>query len=109
MKPAYDDQNYLQGVTTKDIVAIQKHILAVEPLSNYYKMIAADVNKSESITASDITEIRKLILGYQEKFQKTQSWEFVDAEFGFNPAAPFKYPNHAKLNNLQKINMKIIS
>lgn len=102
LKPAYDDQNYLQGVTTKDIVAIQKHILAVEPLSNYYKMIAADVNKSESITASDITEIRKLILGYQEKFQKTQSWEFVDAEFGFNPAAPFKYPNHAKLNNLQK-------
>lgn len=103
LTPSYDDNDHIQGVTTRDIVAIQKHILAVESLNSPYKMIAADVNKSASITARDITEIRKLILGYQEKFQDSESWVFVDAEYAFDASGPYNYPDHVKLSNLQKI------
>lgn len=61
----------LEGVTTMDIILIQKHILGIKSLDSPYKIIAADVNNSQSITASDIAEIRKLILGVIESFPKT--------------------------------------
>ncbi len=69
----------LLGITTKDIVKIQRHILGIETLDSPYKMISADVNKSGTITASDISELRKLILGVQNHFDKNESWNFVDA------------------------------
>jgi hypothetical protein len=39
-----------------DLVLISKHILGLEPLNSPYKMIAADANKSNSITTFDIVE-----------------------------------------------------
>jgi hypothetical protein len=50
------DDNPLNGVTTYDLVLISKHILGLEPLDSPYKMIAADANKSGSITTFDIVE-----------------------------------------------------
>ncbi|MDW8231136.1 MAG: hypothetical protein RMJ33_14985, partial [Saprospiraceae bacterium] len=57
------DDDYLNGVSTFDLVLINKHILGLEPLNSPYKMIAADANNSRSITTFDIVELRKLILG----------------------------------------------
>lgn len=78
--PEYD-KDVLTGVSTKDIVKIQRHILGIELFDTPYKAIAADVNKSGGITASDISELRKLILGIQTKFKSNQSWNFVDANY----------------------------
>ncbi len=81
------------GVTTADIVKIQRHILGVEELTSPYKMIAADVNKSYSITASDISEIRKLILGVYSEFPKVSSWVMIPSDYSFsNPRQPWDYP-----------------
>ncbi|MBK8965936.1 MAG: hypothetical protein IPM36_04520 [Lewinellaceae bacterium] len=57
------DNDPLNGVSTFDLVLINKHILGLEPLNTPYKMIAADANNSRSITTFDIVELRKLILG----------------------------------------------
>ncbi|MBK9335867.1 MAG: hypothetical protein IPM98_04525 [Lewinellaceae bacterium] len=57
------DNDPLNGVSTFDLVLINKHILGLEPLSTPFKMIAADANNSRSITTFDIVELRKLILG----------------------------------------------
>ena len=70
-------------MTTADIVKIQKHILGQEDLNSPYKLIAADVNRSQSITAADISEIRKLILGTTERFKSVPSWVFVPTEHVF--------------------------
>ncbi|MFN8332340.1 MAG: dockerin type I domain-containing protein [Saprospiraceae bacterium] len=64
------NSDMLNGVTTRDIVAIQKHILGKELITNPYYLIAADVNKSGSITSRDISDIRKLILGLTTDFLK---------------------------------------
>ncbi len=48
----------LLGVSTFDLVQINKHILAQQPLKNFYQVLAADVNQSKSITTLDIVEIR---------------------------------------------------
>ena len=85
------DDNPLNGVTTYDLALISKHILGLEPLSSPYKMIAADANKSGSITAFDIVELRKLILGIYQELPDNNSWRFVDKSFVFpNPANPFQ-------------------
>ncbi len=95
------------GVTTADIVKIQRHILGMELLTTPYKLIAADVNKSFTITASDISEIRKLILGVNAEFTKVNSWLMIPADFVFaNPQQPWDYPgekNFVTLNPATKV------
>jgi len=69
---------------------ISKHILGIEPLGSAYKMIAADANKSNSITTFDIVEIRKLILGIYQELPNNTSWRFVEKAHLFaNPSNPF--------------------
>jgi len=87
----YRDTDPLEGVNMLDVILISRHILGVEPLSSPYKMIAADANKSGSITTSDIVQLRNLILGIYAGFPNNTSWRFVDTSFVFpNPANPFQ-------------------
>ncbi len=98
------DDNPLNGVTTYDLTLISKHILGITPLNSPYKMIAADINKSGSITASDMSELRKLILGIYQEFPSNNSWRFVDRYFTFPDSTnPFQtlFPEHRSLSNIQ--------
>ncbi|MBK8955831.1 MAG: T9SS type A sorting domain-containing protein [Saprospiraceae bacterium] len=95
VKPSRND-DHANGVTTADIVKIQRHILGIEDLNSPYKLIAADVNLSKSVTASDISDIRKLILGVTNAFTKCESWTFVPTTYVFpNPIAPWDAPRQA--------------
>jgi len=82
IEPKRDD-NDMNGVSTLDLVRIQKHLLGIDPFTSPYKLIAADANNSESVTALDLVEIRKLILGLNLEFPNNESWRFVDAAFVF--------------------------
>ena len=75
-----DDGN---GISTLDIVLMQKHILGIKNLTSPYKLIAADVNNSGGVSASDILEIRKLILGEKDKFKNNDSWKFLKEGYQF--------------------------
>ena len=46
------NDNYLNGVTTFDIIKIQRHILGLQELTSPYKLLAADINNSKSIIIS---------------------------------------------------------
>ncbi|MFN0034070.1 MAG: HYR domain-containing protein, partial [Saprospiraceae bacterium] len=83
--------NDADGVTVRDLVLISRHILGLEPLNSPYKMIAADANKSGSITTFDIVELRKLILGNYTALPNNDAWRFVPKDFAFqNPNNPFQ-------------------
>ncbi len=88
LTPNYEG-DYLNGVSTLDIILIQKHILGLEVFDSPYKVIAADVDASESISGADIVQLRKLILGHFDALPNNSSWKFVaeDQEFTdlFNP------------------------
>jgi len=103
LSPAKND-NPLNGVTTYDLVLISKHILYTEPLNSPYKMIAADANKSNSISSFDIVELRKLILGIYNELPNNTSWRFIDKYYAFpdtnNPFVPL-FPVTITRNNLQ--------
>jgi len=93
LTPTAGNLGHLNGVTTYDLVLISQHILGWTPLNSPYKMIAADANKSESITTFDIVELRKLILGIYNKLPGNAAWRFVDRSFVFPIAEnPFSTP-----------------
>ncbi|TAG96213.1 MAG: hypothetical protein EAZ17_10130, partial [Sphingobacteriales bacterium] len=97
------DKNHLNGVSTFDLVLIQKHILNVQALNSPYKMIAADVNNSKSITTLDLIALRKLILNIDQSFQNNTSWRFVDAAYSFpTPSNPWAaaFPEVVNINDI---------
>ena len=83
VKPTKND-DLLNGVTTLDIIFIQRHILELTKLATPYQYVAADINKSGSISAIDLIELRKAILGVKDEFTNNQSWRFIDEAFEFD-------------------------
>lgn len=102
----------LSGVSTSDIVAIQKHILSIKKFDSPYKFIAADVNGSKSISASDISDIRKMILGTTSVLSSGICWTGVDASQTLTIANPYNYNSYVRLNNpnsqVTNANLKVI-
>jgi hypothetical protein len=79
----YKNDDHLNGISTYDIVLIQKHLLGVARLNSPEKIIAADINNSRSISALDLVELRRLILGIDTEFVNNNSWRFVDGRYEF--------------------------
>lgn len=98
------DDNPLNGVTTYDLVLIDKHIRGIEPLNSPYKIIAADADRNGVIDSVDILELRNLMLGIYTELPNNTSWRFVPKEFVFiDPNNPFAtpFPESATILNIQ--------
>lgn len=88
--PTKSDEPY-NGVTTLDALLITLHMLNVKLLSSPYKIISADVNRSNTVTGFDIILIRKYILGYSDTLGGGNNWRFVRADYAFpNPLNPWQ-------------------
>ena len=95
----FRDANPLNGVSTFDLLLINKHVLGLEAIATPYRTLAADANKSNSVTTFDIVEFRKLILGIYQQLPNLPSWRFVPAGHVFsNPANPFAGGFPEKIN-----------
>jgi hypothetical protein len=105
--------NYLNGVTTYDLVLITKHILGLELLDSPYKVIAADANNSQSISTLDIVKLRSLILYIDTELANNTSWRFIDANHIFtNTVNPWEttFPEYISLDgsNLAPVNFSAL-
>jgi hypothetical protein len=78
------NDDHKNGVSTLDLVQMQKHLLGLEQFTSPYQYIAADANNSQNVSALDLVEIRKLILGIFSEFPNNESWRFVDEAFEFD-------------------------
>jgi hypothetical protein len=95
------NDQHRNGVSTLDLVKIQKHLLGIEPLTSPYDLIAADANNSSSVSAIDLVELRKLILGIYTELPNNKSWRFVDKSFQFaDPTHPWPFSEVIDLHNL---------
>jgi hypothetical protein len=98
VSPVKND-DYTNGVSTLDLVMIQRHILGIQALDSPYKVVAADINHDEKIAASDLLVLRKLILGTISELPDNGSWRFIDANFEFaDPTNAFATPIPEKYN-----------
>jgi hypothetical protein len=97
------NDDLLNGVTTFDLVLLSRHVLGLELLNTPYKVIAADINKSGTVTTLDIVELRKVILFLSNSFPNNNSWRFVRKNYAFpNPVNPFSpaFPETVNLSNM---------
>ncbi len=76
----YKNDDVLNGVSTFDILIIQRHILGLAPMDDPYKLIAANINDDERISGADMINLRRAILGVDNEFRNNTSWRFVDAK-----------------------------
>jgi hypothetical protein len=95
------DNNPLNGlrVNLYDLIKIAKHIQGIDTLPAYAQ-IAADANKSNSVTSFDIDELRKVLLHVYEELPNNTHWRFIDGAFQFpNANNPFQtsFPESIKL------------
>ncbi|MFZ1704775.1 MAG: T9SS type A sorting domain-containing protein [Saprospiraceae bacterium] len=94
-----DDAN--NGVSTLDLVLIQRHILGITPFQTPYQLLSADINNSRSINSSDLVLLRKLILGTTQKFENNTSWRFVPKGYQFiDPSYPYDFPARVNIDSL---------
>ncbi|HRI62203.1 MAG TPA: hypothetical protein PK228_20825, partial [Saprospiraceae bacterium] len=93
--------NKLNGVTSADVTGIQQHVSNNNPLPAPFKRIAADVNKSNSITTLDATVLYQALLGNPTALNQITSWRFVPSGYVFtNPDAPWGFPEKIVLTNV---------
>lgn len=100
--------NYLDGVSTLDLVLIQRHILSVQKLDTPFKLIAADVNQSGNISLLDAILVRRLILHGLDEFPNGKSWRFIPVSYSFPvPINPWfeSFPEVININDIQGFNI----
>jgi len=98
------DVSPINGVSTFDMVLINRHILGIQPLGSPYKVIAADINNDKKITTIDLIHLRRLVLGIDSEFVANTSWRFVAADYIFPaPTNPWfeVFPELPDLGNLE--------
>ncbi len=92
------NDDYLNGVSTLDIVLIQRHILGQSRFDEPTQMIAADVNDDKSITAIDLIELRKLILGVNDVLPNSDSWRYITNSAQLSMTNPWQYDTDNMIN-----------
>ncbi|MBV6441022.1 MAG: hypothetical protein EPGJADBJ_02699 [Saprospiraceae bacterium] len=83
----------LLGVTSADASRIQQHVGGGFPLTDPYKLIAADVNNSKAVTAQDASLISQALLGnpVAQLLFVNRTWVFVPEAHVFpNPLNPWQ-------------------
>ena len=94
-----DDAN--NGVSTLDLVMVQRHILGLQELDSPYKLIAADANGNDNLSSSDLLLMRKVILGINTTFNDNTSWRFLPTTYEIeDPTDPFGFPEQVEFDEL---------
>ena len=100
---AEKNDDYINGISTLDLVLMQRHILGSQNLDSPYKLIAADVNNNGAISAVDLVILRRLILGQIEAFADNDSWVFIDKDYQFSdPTSPFPFTDGVNIGSIQQ-------
>ena len=99
---AEKNTDYMEGVSTLDLLLIQKHILGLSKFDSPYKMIAADITNDQNISALDLVYLRKVILGIELEFPNNDSWRFVTNDSDITLENPWNFKEEFFFEYLSK-------
>ncbi|MCB9329947.1 MAG: choice-of-anchor D domain-containing protein [Lewinellaceae bacterium] len=94
------DINFDNGLFVNDALAIQQHLTGINPITNAYQMIAADVDRSDYLSTFDATVIKQLLLGNPAAANVfSKSWRFVPQSW--TPVLPpWGFPEEIELTGV---------
>ena len=75
---------YQTGLNAYDLYLLGQHILYIKPFTDVHSLVAADVNRSQTISTADIVAIRQLILGQTDTLPVDRSWIWVPLAYTLN-------------------------
>ncbi|MEL6274125.1 MAG: hypothetical protein AAFU03_03325, partial [Bacteroidota bacterium] len=94
---AYKNDDTREGLSTIDMVILQRHIIGTEIITDPYLLVAADINGDGSYSVQDMLQLQSTVLGAFEMFPSNTSWRFVPSDWnGDGPA-----PDMIQLGNLE--------
>ena len=97
--PTKDDA-MTNGVSTVDLVLLQQHIVGIARLESPYLILAGDANEDAQLSAADIVDWRKHILGLEEE-SRMKSWYFIPEQFSFlDESNPWPFVSEIQINFL---------
>ncbi|MEM6772296.1 MAG: dockerin type I domain-containing protein, partial [Bacteroidota bacterium] len=70
-----------EGISTLDILILQYHLLGLQPITDPYMRLAADVNRDGVLSALDIIALQGLVLSREEFYPEGSPWRFVPANW----------------------------
>ena len=117
IEPFVNASDWNNGLSTTDIIAIQRHVLDVKPINCPLRRIAADIDSDGDIDSDDVSTLQNLVTNTITSVPGSQNWKFIPkatsmpsdihpdirflADF-WNPASEDnsgdQYPFKAKLN-----------
>ena len=100
------NDDFLNGISTLDLVLIQRHVLGTEKLDSPYKLIAADINNDSKVNGIDLIELRKLILGIYTELPNNDSWRFVDKSSSMDVVYPWPFNEIRTILSLDNVRMQ---
>jgi hypothetical protein len=78
----YKNDDTPNGVTTLDLILLQRHLLLLNEITNPYTLLAADINRDGQVTTLDLLFMQQLILNRRETWPNgNTSWRFIPAGF----------------------------
>ena len=95
----------LHGLSTLDLLKIQKHLVNLEYLDAPFGIIAADVNMDGKISTIDLILLQQYLLGFRDDFPHGKFWRFIPEGHVFNNpqnALTEGWPEEAEYNNLNQ-------
>lgn len=88
--------NLFNGVNAADVSAIQRHVAHISLITDFFRLVAADVNKSYTITTQDASILNQAILGNPAALNimnNTKSWRNIPTNYNYpSPAGPNTLP-----------------
>ncbi len=100
---ASKNDDHKNGVSTLDLVLMQKHILGIDPFNDPYQLIAADATNDGKVTTVDLLEIRQIILSLATEYSNNSSWRFVAEDFEFfDVASPWPFTETLEIAKLDQ-------
>ncbi|MEM7573229.1 MAG: T9SS type A sorting domain-containing protein [Bacteroidota bacterium] len=69
------------GLNTLDLIILRRHLLQIEPITDPFRLIAADINADGEINILDQVELQSVLLYLTDEFSNNRSWRFVPAEW----------------------------
>ncbi len=102
---SFKNDDYLNGVSTLDIVAIQQHILGIKEFTSPYTLFAADIDNNLRVNASDLVDLKRVVLGYKDTFSNGQlSWRFVNTDIPIlDERNPFPFTESIQISEFQNL------
>jgi len=96
---AYKDDDALRGVSTLDVMMIERHADGSMPLKSPWQMVAADINNDKKVTKHDAIQLKRIIVDGSNKFPENTSWRFPVKAQNISPENPFPYEDTIRISS----------